>query len=62
MRKIGWSFPIFDPRSLGTSRRQLRRTAQIFWHVSKRHAITAAETIMQRLPPLSSMEAFLEVA
>lgn len=33
-----------------------------FWHVVRGHVIIASETIMPRLPPLSSMEAFLEVA
>ena len=43
-------------------RNALYRTAQIIWHVGKPHAIILLQTIMARLPPLSSMEAFLEVA
>lgn len=54
--------PDFRPPCWCNVIKHLCRTAQILWHVGKRHAIIDRETIMPRLPPLSSMEAFLEVA
>src|SRR3546814_19754802 len=58
MRKIGWSFPIFDP-----PRRRLVSYRSAQKHLAPRAgACHHRHRIMTRLPPLSSMEAFLEVA
>src|SRR3546814_9374784 len=58
MRKIGWSFPIFDP-----PRRRLVSYRSAQKHLAPRAgACHHRHRIMTRLPPLSRMEAFLEVA
>src|SRR3546814_20233529 len=58
MRKIGWSFPIFDP-----PRRRLVSYRSAQKHLAPRAgACHHRHRIMTRLPPLISMEAFLEVA
>src|SRR3546814_4065880 len=58
MRKLGWSFPIFDP-----PRRRLVSYRSAQKHLAPRAgACHHRHRIMTRLPPLSSMEAFLEVA
>src|SRR3546814_19219004 len=58
MRKRGWSFPIFDP-----PRRRLVSYRSAQKHLAPRAgACHHRHRIMTRLPPLSSIEAFLEVA
>src|SRR3546814_10097053 len=58
MRKIVWSFPIFDP-----PRRRLVSYRSAQKHLAPRAgACHHRHRIMTRLPPRSSMEAFLEVA